>query len=209
MSRPKTIMLALLAVCACNVMLDATASAAKPEWLIEAMPLAKPEPAVTSGPLTLVKTGGLRGNLKVECSFRFVGTIGPSKVDATSKVEGAKNESPVNCLTVEGKTGCATLTLALVTGLNLPWHTELQEVMTVWRDLTTEGGSGEPGYEVKCGTITLSCTGKTSNHVVNLAVGVEGVFDAKSEELFCSDGGKVLLEGSVITRSEAGTVRVG
>jgi hypothetical protein len=212
MRKIQTITLALVAVLAFSAVAAASASAAKPEWLIAGKALIAKEPSATKGKVKLVHTGGITGSTTVECDGEFTGTIGPGKEDTITAATDLTGKSPVDCTVLVGNAFfCAAGSLALVTAIHLPWKTELLEpVAGEIRDDILNSGAGEPGYKVVCNGVTVECEGKTSSKFVkNVATGAEFVFDAKSEESkSCTDGGKAKIEGGGIVSSSKGLVTV-
>jgi hypothetical protein len=127
---------------------------------------------------------------EVECPDP--GTEGWGLIENTNKglIKVAKVKEPkVNCKLLKAAAlGCLTTNnLEEIEGVNLPWKTEIFE--TEFKKLTDikNSGAGAPGWKVRCGGITDTCTEKVgepegielSNEVTGGVLLVRGIFESK------------------------------
>jgi hypothetical protein len=211
MRKIQTVGLALVAVLAMSAVAVASASAA--EWLLNGAKITAATSAPSEGALTLEDTKAPGGAVKVECSGKFVGTVGPLAADSITEVLSLTGTSTISCTIITH--GACEGTTAEVKGIHLPWTTELLlATETEFRDDIVSGTGGEPGYTVVCktilGNVTDTCTGKTSSEELNVTGGVEGIFEAKSEKANCSLGGtgSGVILGKGISKTASGTLTV-
>jgi hypothetical protein len=102
------------------------------------------------------------------------------------------------CKVVKTVLTCETKTLEEVKGANLPWKTEIFETENKNLTQIASGGSGEPGWKVKCGGVEDVCTSKSTTELesAELANGVTkgvllvlAIFEAKHKAKCTALGG--------------------
>lgn len=157
--------------------------------------------------LTLITTklpallGG--GEVQVLCDGASQGFVGPGAEDETTLLEelapGTKKDKEIDC-TVKVSTNslCKTGELALMTPINLPWHTELVLTGTglVLDDITAPTGGKTVGYTISCKGLSNTC--EVSLELIDLKGNTtEGAdFEFKKyEKATCKSGGEGFAEG--------------
>lgn len=100
-----------------------------------------------------------------------------------------------------------------IQAVNLPWHSELVTVGGVTHDIMTSGGSGTPGYKMRCtekigGKVLDECTGTPTLTTTDGEKGVSAAFT--SEKLNCTKGGTGAgtLEGTQTLSVTSGKLEV-
>ncbi len=160
------------------------------------------------GTLKLRDTKTLLGEAEIECGVSAKGTVAPGRFDriAVVEVQASQCKAKKVCENVEE-----------ITAKNLPWQTEVYESGKEIRDNLKSGGSGEPGWRLKCKTLggvksdeclaeaglvpSTLLTNKTSNNTV--ASGFEEK-STKTPKADCTEGGAKSGEVvGVIVLSEA------
>lgn len=148
------------------------------------MPITKTQGAEFSGKLLVFDTdAGGEIPMGVECT-----------VNATVNVStnGTGEVTAVTASSCVGKTWCESAKPSSLTAVNLPWHTELAIVEGTPREKLSSGGSGAPGFKMKCKVLGLAsedtCTGNVSPSLTGLEPG-SFKFN-KPEALTCSNNGK-------------------
>lgn len=165
---------------------------------------------------------GFFGTVKIhiECSGKLIGTVGGLNAngkgtDTVTAIEGLSGEKgTIKCTILSGEAGpCVVSAGALVTGVNLPWKTELflEAGDTTPRDAFT-ASTGEPGFTLECkessgSTLKETCEGNVkSNQLTNEANGtIKGVIPETNTKK-CNNGtntGHVKGEGILKTLSGA------
>jgi hypothetical protein len=182
---------ALLAVLAFSA-IAVTSAFATDEWLIATKLVTAPSAAVTTGKwLLLALSFGGFVKTHIVCNGELLGTV--NALNASGKGTDTVTEihnltltqlKTITCEVLSGEKGPCSTTLALVTGLHLPWLSELvlKTGDTKPRDLFSSGGTGEPGFEVECTTSTgkfkETCEGNVETEpLTNGATGVEGTIN--------------------------------
>jgi hypothetical protein len=222
--------LALLAVFAFSAVLSASASAEitlLAEWLVNGVGVT----TLTSVETLLVEPTefllvtlvlGIEA-VDIDCSGRFVGTVGPNGEDeitelldlaGVNKISNNLVGTGLDCLLLNtiGGSGCNVNELVEFWPDNLPWHTNLFLMESgAFLDHIFGGGTEptEPGYHVICATTGTEnlCLGLSSTTMTNVAGGVLGKFDATSEKAKCTTGeGDLTAEG--VTKTLTGTLTV-
>jgi len=144
------------------------------------------------------------------------GTVGPGSTDEITEVTDAAGKTTIECERVAGT--CPAPVTA--TAVHLPWHTKLIVVNGEIRDELVSGtakegepAGSEPGWTVKCSSVTDTCERQgTEAHqntaVSNVTGGVDTTFDAKSTNVHCSRGGtgKGKVRGTVHVLNPTGVV---
>jgi hypothetical protein len=208
MLRIQMIGLALGAALAMSVVAASSASAAH-LWLIGGKLVAS-EVKIHATDLFLLTddTPPVGGATQIHCKRFDDGTVGPHALDLvlaiTAELLGTNDK--VHC-TFDKTGGCESGSLLLALAIGLPWHTELYLEGTEVRDhIASSTPGGKIGWKVTCkapllGIITDEClNGLASVLVANVAGGVEGTYDAKSNSAECSFNGGAF-------RANAGLVR--
>lgn len=191
----------------------AVASASAAEWLLNGAKISSATSVTSEGALTVEDSKATGGAVKIECSGKFIGTVGPGATDKITEVLSLTGTSTISCTLITR--GACEGTTAEAKAIHLPWATELLlATETEFRDDLSSGGSGEVGVTVVCktliGNVTDECTGKTSSEELNVTGGVEDIFEAKSETLNCSLGGAGagVLRGKSTKKAASGTLTV-
>jgi hypothetical protein len=154
--------IAFFAVLALGAVAAASASATD-EWLVGAklVGLSEKISTVTEGKW-LLKALSFFGSVvtHIVCSGKLIGTVNglnPSGkgTDRITAIEGLNGEKgTINCEILHGELGaCTNSLLALVTGLNLPWLTELAlptGAKTPTDKFTSTVSGKETGFKVEC-----------------------------------------------------------
>ncbi len=198
MKKSRLVGVAFMAVFA-FLAISATSAFAAAEWLVEGAALSAAMPAETEGSLKLLTFNkGVEEN-SITCGGIFDGTIGPGAEDSIAKLLNASMEEisltiprALLCSVTVDKTSalnCKAGENAEVYPANMPWSTLLELMTTNVLDLISK----EPGYEVKCKTLTgltgeSTCTAKagTSTFNSNENTAVLGVFTRESELGTCT-----------------------
>lgn len=174
-------LLALFAMFVFASMATATAFAEEGLWLANGNNIEAALGAITEG-LVLLTVLTILGNVEVNCTGQFMGTVGPGTNDKITSVLGPTGleigtnltGNALNC-TVENQGICNLNELASLWVDNLPWTSTVELMAGVappaeFLDLIKAGGAGkEPGYEVQCNGITNLCEGKVSAGLENNA----------------------------------------
>jgi hypothetical protein len=156
------------------------------------------------------------GSTTVICksgSGEGTGIVGPGKF---GRIESTKIKEPkVNC---RGTGGCKAEGIEEIKAIHTPWQTELTETEGKVLGILTGGGSGEPGWEVKCENIL---SGKTTDVceieagkgeralLINIATGTELLVLGTAEKVAkqrCTEG---KAESGEIGGSAAGLLTSG
>lgn len=209
MLRVQMIGLALVAALVMGAVAAGSASAAH-QWLIGGSPIAAATKVHSKGLLLLTDHTplGLNNSTIIHCKGFDAGTVGPGALDLIESItaELLGTNPRITCV-FDKAGGCESSTAPLALAVNLPWHTELYLEGTEVRDMIVSDGAGNPGYKVVCkgvfplGLITDECTAPLGSvKVANVAAGVEGTFEAKSQNTNCKVGGEAV-------RNEAGLAR--
>jgi hypothetical protein len=228
MKKSNVILVALVAMFAFFAIAATSAFAEELLWLVNGVAFSGTLTAETEGDLILVRLSGGVAAGRILCEGILDGTltnpVTGNGTDEITKVLTASGMADVGedgatltgtgleCEVTEDTgdtTFCKTGVLgsALVWPANLPWKTELElmgvEPNAEWLDKLTNGGNGEPGYEVEC-TVLLGikatdlCVGATSALVLlpletwpgTVAEGSHGEFNFEppisSAEGFCN-----------------------
>lgn len=222
---------ALAATLALGAVVVATASGVEfllAEWQVGGVNVAAELAVKVTGEFDLVDNKvPFIGEASVLCSAVFIGTITTNGSDLVNEFLDltelimAGNGLGTTALSCTNIANCVE---PLVWALNLPWLTtaELMEDMgSLFVELFTEGGAGNPGWEVECmgmGGISDECNaslfiGEASN-IVGMAV--EVTFSRAFNELSgiglatCSQGGagSGIIAGSLRVTSAEGVVSV-
>ena len=184
---------ALLAVLAFSAV-AATSAFAGDEWLVGGKVVTTSVGTVSTGKwLFLGLSFGGFVKTHIVCNGELLGTV--NALNASGKGTDTVTEihnltltqlKTITCEVLSGEKGPCSTTLALVTGLHLPWLSELvlKTGDTKPRDLFSSGGTGEPGFEVECTTSTgkfkETCEGNVeTEQLVNEATGVGGTINNK------------------------------
>lgn len=212
MLRIQTIVLALMAVFAMSAVAASSASAAaEPLWLIGGKLVSSPVKVHSLGFLLLTDHNPLGSNANKTttlCHGFDDGTVGPHALDLvlaiTAELLGTNNK--ITC-SFEEKGKCEASPAPLAEAVGLPWHTELYLEGTNVRDhITSDTPGGKIGWKVTCkapllGTITDECTNTLSSvGVSNVAGGVDGIFDAISNNANCKIGAEAVRNGAGLVR---------
>lgn len=175
------------------------ASASTVKWRLNGVPIAEaPVSAKWSGSLKLQDTNiPLLGSLAISCSTSGEGSVGTA---AAGTVAAFSVTSCVN------EHNCAG---PVVEAINTRWNTELSGVGTVVHDKVVNGGSGAPGFKIRCtltGTID-TCTGTIDTTTTNSPSGVSAAIQP-TEKLNCSlsGTGNGVAEGSQTITATSGTL---
>ena len=171
----------------------AVASASSGGWQLNGVGLSEVIATSSKGNVKVTDTKfPLIGTMAVECEDTVEGTAGAGGVGSVTKWTTSK------CAALGG---CEKSSTAVMTPLNLPWHTELAVVEGSIRELLVSGGKGTPGYKIECKSagvkIEDSCSATLSTTTTNTTGGVTATFNS-GEKLACTDGGagSGSLEGS-------------
>jgi hypothetical protein len=210
MLRIQMIGLALVAALAMTAVAASSASAAH-LWLVGGKLVASPVKVHSQGLLLLTDHNPL-GNTSLEtvlhCKGFDDGTVGPHALDLVLAVtkELLGTEPRITC-TFDKAGGCESSPAPLALAVNLPWHTELYLVGTEVRDMVVSDVAGKKaGWKVVCkapllGTITDECTATLGSvKVENVAAGVLGTFEEKSENADCKVGTEAERKGAGLVR---------
>ncbi len=202
MKKSRLVGVAFMAVFA-FLAISATSAFAAAEWLVEGNALSAAMPAETEGSLKLLTFNkGVEEN-SITCGGIFDGTIGPGAEDSIAKLLNASMEEislsiprALICPVTVDKTSalnCKAGENAEVYPANMPWPTLLELMTTNVLDLISK----EPGYEVKCKTLTgltgeSTCVAKAGSSTFNSneengdPTAVLGVFNNESEPGVCT-----------------------
>jgi hypothetical protein len=199
MSKLRIALLTLLAACAFNAALAASAHAEEEaEMLLNGTPVTSGVEAEISSTL-LLEDMSATGKPDVLCSWLFVvDYLNPHLGYYILVLDLAKEEvSESKPLTCESSSTCES-SKATIYPIHLQWHYELLGFLRPrWMLLENEETKpGLPGFTVLChtilGTITDTCEGATESEMVNVSGGVE-LIDSENEEITpavnCSLGG--------------------
>jgi hypothetical protein len=209
MLRIQMIGLAIVASLAMSAIAAGSAMAAH-EWLINGSPITVAKKIHSKGLLLLTDHNPL-GNASLEtavhCKGFDAGTVGPGGADLIESItaELLGTNDKITCA-FDKTGGCEASPAPLALALHLPWRTELYLVGTEVRDMIVADGAGEPGYKVICkapllGTITDECTAPLgSTGLANVAAGVEGIFEANSQNSNCKIGSEGIRNGAGLVR---------
>lgn len=145
MRKIRTAWILFFAVLALVAIPAADASAA-PEWYKNGVKLAAAQSAFANGSWTLEGLGIFGIKLRIECSVKWVGTVGPGGADEVKTVTDLGGKSLLDCTILE-KALCENTTaeLALVTAEKLPWTSQLEQSGTNVVDNLTSGA-----LDVRC-----------------------------------------------------------
>jgi hypothetical protein len=191
-SKPKMILLALVAVLAVSATAASTALAS-PEWYFKNKGVYKKlttsMKVVYENPFELIDTKDNPVSLAVSCKGTGEGVI---KAGAKGEITSFGIGLPENCkgVPVKGITDCEKFETA--ESADLPWETELYKEGSEIRDKIL----GTPIWSFTCksifGPYDDTCGVSPSTSIVNNASSglVEAKFDAKSGKTSCSEGGK-------------------
>ena len=198
----------IVAVFAMSAVISGTASAAfKKEYekrkggTYTAIALGESVATAGQGTLALQSNG-----VEVECSGKVEGTVKSKGEDTVTNIFEVAGSKVIKCTLINGAGLCTTPVTA--EAVNLTWDSQLLEVGTELRNELKTGGSGNPGWKVKCGNgLTNTCTAAKGNTAVkNVEVGgvgkIEDTFDAKTEEAKCTLG-KGTVRKTVTTEPSA------
>jgi hypothetical protein len=159
MKKLHVVLMALVAVLAFSAVLSASASAEETllaEWLIGGAPVTVLTSVTTTGPVTLITLVLGVAAVEILCEGIFDGSIGPNGEDEVTEVltlGGVAIGSELVgtsliCLTVKETTACGPAGSEADLWVDeLPWHTELQLMVTLGTilDIFLNGG-----YHVQC-----------------------------------------------------------
>jgi hypothetical protein len=210
MKKIQTTVLALVAVLAFSALATASASAA-PRWLVGGSEVLLHVAASKWAKLVLVHTGGLVGAVTVECSSEFTGTVAALGEDEVASVLDLAGKTTIECNVTTGVPLCSAGSKASVKAVHLPWKTNLLEPKPgEIRDDFLNSGAGEPGFNIICNNIGITCEGKSSSIFLRNEGG-EALFEfeAKSEKSKeCSDGGSAAILGKYMSSAGMMTLAV-
>jgi hypothetical protein len=174
---------------------EGTLSVETPEWLLNGGHLENAVTVATKGTLKFSDAGAI-GKPLAECTSTGEGSVGPGNVGTLTK------------LTLTGCQGNAEHPVCksgtTVEAQNLPWRTVLVASEGTTREMISDGGKGLPGFKTVCktiaGTVTDTCTGKTSALSETVTGGVDETFDSHAEKLECTLGGagQGAIQGTVL-----------
>jgi hypothetical protein len=183
----------VLTVVACNA---SAAQAEEANWAIDGTPVTENVTIKSKSVGVVVEhTGGLLGTANIECSESDEGTVGTGGKDKVTTI------SLTSCK-VSGTSLCTTATAAAV---HLPWSSQLEALETETRDKISSGGSGSPGWEATCNGLKISCTAETTTTgAENGSEGVSLIYDSKSTNLSCTDGGTAKIKGTDLAEDPPG-----
>ena len=196
----------ILALVALAAVLPAAALASAPEWRLGGASLSEPvktNGGASAGSLRLSMVVPGSGTTTFECaSSSFTGSDGAGALGVVEKAHGE---------VCKGISSVCKGEYVSVSGVDLPWNTELTTVAGATREQMTSGGKGAPGYKVECGLLgggfKDECKGSLlSATATNGAKGVTLAF-VPSEKLKCTIGeetGAVEGGASVVEASEGG-----
>lgn len=146
--------------------------------------ITSPTAVNTEGTLELEDEGT---GTKVRCTGEDKGTVGPGSTDEITEI------TKIVCVFVT--TGlCNSTPAPTAVAVNLPWHTKLEVIGGVVRDVIVSGTGGNPGWAVTCttflGKTTDTCTkAGATTAIANVATGVDATFDGSTVNADCSVGG--------------------
>jgi hypothetical protein len=189
--------LVLVAVFVTGVVTVSAASAL--EYLVSGVAVKSPEKISVSfrGILTLEDMG--KGSpTEIDCEFTGTGVVEAAGKDLLETAGTA-----TSCVTLAGT--CSSPSVKVI---HLPWATQIEGE----RNLFSNGGNGEPGFESTCfGIVHDTCTGTTSAALENLPLETPpdllAIFSATlSEPLNCTLGGakEGLIIGEVLVAAAGG-----
>jgi len=209
MLRIQMIGLALVAALAMSVVAASSASAAH-LWLIGGKLVASPVKIHSKGLLLLTDhnpMGSASLETVIHCKGFDDGFVGPHALDLVLAITAELlGTNPRITCTFDKAGGCEASTAPLALAINLPWHTEIYLEGSTVRDMIVADGAGEPGYKVVCkaplfGMITDECKAPLGNTgLANVAGGVEGIFDATSNNTNCKIGAEAVRNGQGLVR---------
>jgi hypothetical protein len=197
---------AFIAVLAFSALAVASASATL--WLVNSKSLVGTEKVAASSHglllLHLLKIPllGGGGQVLVDCTGLFHGTVGPGAEDEITEVLGlALSEKNIIKCKVQSSTNtiCVTGNEVTVQALHLPWKTLLVlEGNLTWDNFT--GTGGETGYESECKGLKPVCNQNERSHFdENLANGALFLFTGERKTTCTPSGeGTVLGMGEVL-----------
>ena len=210
MLRIQMIGLALVAALAMSAVAAGSASAAH-EFLINGKPIAKATKIHSLGLLLLTDHNPLNNaslETIIHCHGFDAGTVGPGGLDLIESItaELLGTNDKIHCK-FDKAGGCEASSLLLALAINLPWHTAIYlDSGGRVRDMIVADGAGEPGYKVFCnapllGPIVDECKAPLGNTgLKNVAGGVEGIFDAFSNNTNCKVGTEAVRNGQGLVR---------
>ncbi|HEX4838731.1 MAG TPA: hypothetical protein VFV03_09445 [Solirubrobacteraceae bacterium] len=218
MSKIRIICLALFAVFAFGAFAATAAFAEEHEWLLNGNPLPTGTRDLVEAEAPSIevedKKGGLFGEaVKVLCSGRYEGLVGPGKEDEITEITNLAG-------TARDITDCVNdgncPSPILDEPLNLPWLTELTLNGSALRDLILEHENrGAPGWMATCFGFSDTCTEKEISMLVENNAAEKDVvatFDLTSEEepANCTRGGtgSFFVRGTVLILAPEGTLEV-
>ena len=187
---------ALLAVLAFSA-IAVTSAFANDEWLVGGKLVTAPTAAVTTGKwLLLALSFGGFVKTHILCNGELLGTVNALNASGrgTDTVTEIHNLTltqlkKITCEVLSSEKGPCSTTLALVSGIHLPWLSELvlKTGDTKPRDLFSSGGTGAPGFEVECatstGTFKETCEGNVeTEQLANETGGVGGTITNQLSE---------------------------
>jgi hypothetical protein len=195
----------LMLVAALALSAVAVASASAHEWLIGGKAVAKATKITSEGTLELEDSKVIGGAVRVICTGKDEGTVGPGATDEITNITNAAGTSKTiickfakNAKGEEIRGACeAEAKFApKAVAVNLPWVTTIETVEARTRDvIRAHAGGGEPGWSVTCkagllGEQVDTCTAPAGNTALaEVAGGVDATFDANSPKAKCTKGG--------------------
>ncbi|MGH9770240.1 MAG: hypothetical protein ACRD4Q_00835 [Candidatus Acidiferrales bacterium] len=215
--------LAVFAVFAFSAVVSSSALAAS-AYLLNGAEIKELIFTEATGELLLEDTG-IFGKPDVLCSGIFDGMIEPGgvidEIESVLELNKELLEGPGGTDLIECEAHSTCTNPVDVIAINLPWATEVMLTAGgLWYDLiNAHAGGGLPGYTIDCnsiiGLIEDTCTGNTSNQLVNEAGGLLGEFFENETEGIsppggCTQGGAGtgLVVGNGFITSGSGTLTV-
>jgi hypothetical protein len=203
--------LLLLAALAALTLPTAASATSLPHaaWHLNGAPLTESEKAATSGEGTLAANAQapFGGTVTVECKATNKGSAGAFGAGEITTLTATSCTSRSTEKTYGCKDGLQHP--AGVVAVHLPWRTELVVVGKTVHERIVSGGSGTPGFKLKCWIEALSsygeeeCVGTLGASITNTESGFTTAFEA-GEKLLCNGSSEGWLEGSQKVTSTAG-----
>jgi hypothetical protein len=151
-----------------------------PGWQVGGAGFLSPLSVEWKGKIKLTDTLERGGVYSAECTEKAEGEAGPF----TGTVTKFTLSSCIGIINKEEHNKCETTTVETV---HLPWDSELVTSGAI-HDVMESGGSGTPGFTMKCTVVgiteTLKCTGVINPVVTNGSTGVTATF-VPGEKLTC------------------------
>ncbi len=200
--RGTMLVLGSLALCTA---VPAMASASTPGWELNELPLTESAATAWKGNLKMSDSNlPLGGSVAVECETAAQGTAGLVNVGKVT------SWTVSNCAAVTGCEKSTGTQKDTIEPLHLPWATELVTVEGQLREVAVNGGSGTPGFDLRClelGELSNDeCFGTINLTPKNVTGGISAEFGA-GEKLKCAAGtNSGSLAGTQSIKASAGTL---